>query len=111
MLQLFIAAFLSLAAPAPVEASPFTGDVAKDTPIVCMMMVAEKVDNAMNDRPVVSVAIPAYSAAYKLSKEQTEKLEQDCAMFEFGFMVGVNAERKGLLTKPVEVPETKGLTT
>lgn len=104
MFQLLIAAFLA-------TASPLSGDPAKDTPIVCMMMVADKVDNALNDRPVVSVAIPAYSLAFKLTKEQTKKLEQDCKLFEIGFMIGVKAERDGLLIKPIEQSEKQGLTT
>lgn len=116
MFQLLFAALLATATPAmpaPGEDTQITltGDPVKDAPIICLTMVAEKVENALAGKPAISVVLPAYSVAYKLTGEQTEKLVRECTFFETGFLVGVNAERNGMLNKADPEPENKGLTT
>ncbi len=116
MLQLLFAALLATAAPGPTppQEEPkitITGDPAKDAPLVCLRMVSEKVEAALEGKPPISNAVVVYSITFQLTDEQKAKLVHDCLMFESGFMIGVAAERQGLLTKQEPAPESKGLTT
>lgn len=116
MFQLLVATLLATATPAmpvPGEDTKITlsGDPVQDAPIVCLAMVAEKVENALAGKPATSAVLPAYSVAYKLTGEQAATLVRECTFFETGFLVGVNAERSGMLNKADPAPEAKGLTT
>lgn len=116
MLQLVFAALLATAAPGPTppQEEPkitITGDPVKDAPLVCLRMVSEKVEAALEGKPPISNALVIYSVTFQLSDEQKMRLVQDCSMFETGFMIGVAAERQGLLTKQEPATEPKGLTT
>lgn len=116
MIHLLLATLLAAASPAiPIPGEDtkivLTGDPDKDAPLVCVAMVGEKVDKALAGEPVTSSVIYSYSVAYKLTEEQVKKLGRDCSLLEMGFLIGVNAERNGLLNKAEPEPENKGLTT
>ncbi len=116
MLQLLFAALLATAAPGPTppQEEPkiaITGDPVKDAPLVCLRMVSEKVEAALEGKPPISSALVVYSITFQLNDEQKMRLVQDCSMFETGFMIGVASERQGLLTKQAETPEQEGLKT